>query len=283
MHAHQYQLVFKGPDQPGIVAKISGCIFKHQGLITEAKHHSNTYDHWFFMRQDIQFPDHFDHQSLIKDLSQIVNQLNGSFELHHAQKKKNVVIMVSKHLHCLHELLYRFDCGDMQGQLKAVISNHQDAQSLCDHYQIPFHHIPAASSHDQACFDHVTQTLKSLETETLVLARYMQILPKSLCDSYKNNIINIHHSFLPSFSGGFAYEQAFHHGVKLIGATCHFVTENLDEGPIIDQDVVRISHADRVETLKKLGQQVEKNVLANGLQKFLENRVFIHKNKTIVF
>lgn len=283
MNTHHYHLIFKSPDQKGIVAGISSCIFKHEGLIIEARHHSNSDDPWFFMRQDIQFPEKFDQKLFVDELSHIVHQFNGYVELNPVNQKRNVVIMVSKHLHCLHELLYRFDCGDMPGDLKAVISNHQDAELLCNHYQIPFHYIPAKKSNGSNCFSQVTETLSALNAQTIVLARYMQILSKPLCDKYKDHIINIHHSFLPSFSGGFAYEQAFHHGVKLIGATCHFVTEKLDEGPIIDQDVARISHADRVDSLKKIGQHVEKNVLANGLQKYLENRVIIHKNKTIVF
>lgn len=283
MTRNQFRLIFKSPDQIGIVAAISTCILNYQGLITEASHHSNSCDQWFFMRQDIQFPDNLNKEALTKDLNQIVQHFNGSFQLNHIEQKKNVVIMVSKHLHCLHELLYRFDCGDMPGHLKAVISNHPDAHDLCKHYKIPFFHIPIEKNQAHASFGHVSETLTKLNTDTIVLARYMQIFPKSLCDLYKDHIINIHHSFLPSFSGGFAYERAFNHGVKLIGATCHFVTEELDKGPIIDQDVVRISHADRVEDLKKLGQHVEKNVLSLGLQKYLEDRIIIHKNKTIVF
>lgn len=283
MDTQKWRLIFDGPDKPGIVAAITQCISNHQGLIIEANHHSDLNSKWFFMRQDMQFPTSFNHKQLQKDLQLIKKRISGHIQLINPNINKKVVIMVSRHMHCLHELLYRFTHDNLPGKLVGVISNHPDAAVYCKHHQVQFIHNPIDAQDRETGFLTLASHLNTLQPDVIVLARYMQILPSQLCQQYRNQIINIHHSFLPSFSGGDAYQQAFDRGVKLIGATCHYVTQDLDEGPIIGQDITRITHDHQVEELKRIGRNIEKLVLADGLNKHLNDRIFIHNNKTIVF
>jgi formyltetrahydrofolate deformylase len=196
---------------------------------------------------------------------------------------KRVALLVSKESHCLSDLLDRWRSKDIDCEIPCVISNHEDLRGLVEWYGIPFHHVPVTKENKPAAFEQMVKLIENYNADTIVLARYMQILPESVCERYPNRILNIHHSFLPSFIGARPYHQASTRGVKLIGATCHYVTANLDEGPIIDQDVVRVSHSDRVQDLVRLGKDVEKVVLARGLRDHVEDRVMVHGNKTIVF
>jgi formyltetrahydrofolate deformylase len=278
-----WRLLFSCPDQTGVVAAVSACVAKHHGLIVESHQHSDTINPWFFMRQDIRFPSHEAADSLKQDLDSIAKQFQGQYQCIDVACAKKVVVLVSGHLHCLNELLYRFSEENMPGQLQAVISNHQRAEKSCEHYEVPFYHCPIDSQDKEVGFARLALQLDQLQPDVIVLARYMQVLPAAICDVYPHKIINIHHSFLPSFSGGHAYRQAFERGVKLIGATSHYVTVALDQGPIIGQDVVRIGHADKVDDLKRLGYEVERRVLANALYQHLQDRVMVHANKTIVF
>ena len=198
-------------------------------------------------------------------------------------KPKRVVLMASTQAHCLSDLLYRWRSGEMQFDIPCVISNHDELRSYVNWHNIPYHHIPVDQSDKTAHFADVATQIAQSRADVIVLARYMQILPPALCATYPGQIINIHHSFLPAFVGAKPYHQAAERGVKLIGATCHYVTSDLDAGPIIEQDVVRISHHDSVPDLVRKGKDVEKNVLAKGLRYHLEDRVLLHGNKTIVF
>jgi formyltetrahydrofolate deformylase len=192
-------------------------------------------------------------------------------------------LMVSKGTHCLADLLDRWKSKELFFDIACVISNHDDMRGLCEFYGLKYHHVVIDNDNKQLGFDEVERIVDDCNAETIVLARYMQIIPPALCLKYKYQVINIHHSFLPAFIGARPYHQAHRRGVKLIGATCHYVTEQLDEGPIIDQDVVRVSHSAAVEDLVRLGKDVEKTVLARGLRAHLEDRVLVHGNSTVVF
>jgi formyltetrahydrofolate deformylase len=196
---------------------------------------------------------------------------------------KRVVVMASKQGHCLSDLLYRWRSREQVFDIPCVISNHDELRGYVEWHEIPYHHVPVDRDDTRAHFAAVERLIGAAAPDAVVLARYMQILPAGLCADYPGRIINIHHSFLPSFVGARPYHQASARGVKLIGATCHYVTRELDAGPIIDQDVVRVKHHNSVEDMVRLGRDVEKTVLARGLRFHLEDRVVVHANKTIVF
>jgi formyltetrahydrofolate deformylase len=183
----------------------------------------------------------------------------------------------------LADILHRWHSNEFNAEIVAVISNHEDLRRMVEWHDIPYHHVPVSADDKESAFEEVTRLVDTYQADLVVLARYMQILPSQLCEQYSGRVINIHHSFLPSFAGAKPYHQAFNRGVKLIGATCHYVTQDLDEGPIIDQDVMRISHSDTIEDMVRLGKDAEKNVLARGLRLHLEDRVIIHGNKTVIF
>lgn len=197
--------------------------------------------------------------------------------------RKKVVLMASRESHCLADLLHRWHSDELDCEITSVISNHEDLRSMVEWHGIPFHHVPVDSQNKTPAFEKVASLIDEQQADCIVLARYMQILPPQLCERYANRVINIHHSFLPSFVGARPYHQAAQRGVKLIGATCHYVTDELDAGPIIEQDVVRITHRHNAEDMVRLGKDVEKMVLSRGLRYHLEDRVLVHDNKTVVF
>jgi len=190
--------------------------------------------------------------------------------------------MVSKNSHCLSDLLDRWKSGEMQCDIACVISNHNELRDLVEFYGLTYHHVAIDKNNKKAGFTEVERLVDQHQPDGIVLARYMQIIPPALCEKYKYKLINIHHSFLPSFVGAKPYHQASKRGVKIIGATSHYVTEQLDEGPIIEQDIVPVSHDDTVQDLIRLGKDIEKIVLARGVRAHLEDRVLVHDNKTIV-
>ena len=203
--------------------------------------------------------------------------------IHDSSVRKRVVLMASKLAHCLSDLLYRWRSGEMEFDIVGVISNHDDLRDYVEWHDIPYYYVPVPTADKAAAFARTSAVLGEAAPDLIVLARYMQILPPELCSTYPNRIINIHHSSLPAFVGAKPYHQAYERGVKLIGATCHYVTSDLDAGPIIEQDVARISHHNSVAEMVRLGKDVERNVLATGVRYHLEDRVLIHGNKTIVF
>src|ERR1700693_495602 len=196
-------------------------------------------------------------------------------------QKKRVVILVSKQDHCLNDLLYRWRSGELVVDISCVISNHEDLRGFVEWHGIPYHHVAMADK--TAAFNKIGDLFEQHQGDILVLARFMQILPADFCQRYSRRVINIHHSFLPSFAGAKPYHQAYHRGVKLIGATCHYVSDELDAGPIIEQDTMRIDHGDTVEDMVRYGKDIEKAVLARGLRYHVEDRVLVCGNKTIVF
>ena len=282
--ARRYTLTLSCPDRVGIVAAVSGLIAQHQGWIVEASHHADETAKRFFMRQEIladSLP--FDLATLKEKFAPIAAGYAMDWRISDSAVKKRVVMLVSKQEHCLYDLLARWQSKELDVDIPCVISNHETFRGLVEWHGIPFHHVPVTPDNKPAAYAEVQRLFEECGGDTLVLARYMQILSPELCRAYPGRILNIHHSFLPSFVGARPYHQAFERGVKLIGATCHYVTEDLDQGPIIEQDVIRIDHSDSPEDMVRYGKDIEKTVLARGLRYHLEDRVLVHGNKTVVF
>jgi len=279
-----YRLVVSCPDRTGIVAKVSNFLATYNGWITEASYHADQQNGWFFMRNEIKASSlPFDLDTFKTVFEPIAKEYSMQWSISDSEEKKRVVMMVSKESHCLADILHRWHSNELNAEIVAVISNHDDLRRMVEWHDIPYHHVPVKADEKQAAFAEVTSLVESYQTDLVVLARYMQILPAKLCELYSGRVINIHHSFLPSFAGAKPYHQAFDRGVKLMGATCHYVTQDLDEGPIIDQDVMRVTHSNTVEDMVRLGKDAEKTVLARGLRLHLEDRVIIHENKTVIF
>ena len=280
----RYTLSLSCPDRVGIVAAVSDFLATHSGWITEASHHADTESQRFFMRQELLADSlTLDIDTLRSEFAKIAAPFDMKWRISDSARKKRVVILVSKQEHCLYDLLGRWQSGELDIDIPCVISNHETFRGLVEWHGIPFHHVPVTPETKAEAYARVEQLYVEAEADVMVLARYMQILSPGLCDKFPGQIINIHHSFLPSFVGAKPYHQAFKRGVKLIGATCHYVTSDLDEGPIIEQDVIRIDHSDVPEELVRSGKDVEKAVLARGLRYHLEDRVLIDGNKTVVF
>ena len=282
--SHRYTLSLSCPDRVGVVAAVSGFLASHQGWITEANHHADAEAQRFFMRQEIladSLP--FDLSTLRAHFAPIAAEFRMDWRISDSARKKRVVLLVSKQEHCLYDLLARWQSGDLDIDIPCVISNHDTFRRLVEWHGIPFHHVPVSADNKTAAYAEVVRLFDAADGDVMVLARYMQILSPELCARYPGQILNIHHSFLPSFVGAKPYHQAYTRGVKLIGATCHYVTHELDQGPIIEQDVIRVDHSDAPEDLVRYGKDIEKAVLARGLRYHLEDRVLVHGNKTVVF
>jgi formyltetrahydrofolate deformylase len=282
--ADSYRIIISCPDRVGIVAAVSSFLAHHGGWITEASQHADSVTGWFFMRYEIRagsLP--FDADGLREHLAPIAAEFDMDWQVNDATLPKRVVLLVSKQDHCLTDLLHRWRSRELHVDIPCVISNHDELRDYVEWHGIPYHHVPMPRDDKREAFDEVGRLIDQYAADVVVLARYMQILPRQLCQRYAGRVINIHHSFLPSFVGARPYQQAYERGVKLIGATCHYVTEDLDAGPIIEQDVIRVRHDDTIEDLVRLGRDVERSVLARGLRNHLEDRVLIHGNKTVVF
>ncbi|MFK7828036.1 MAG: formyltetrahydrofolate deformylase [Oligoflexales bacterium] len=280
----KYHLIISCPDKMGIVAAVSTFVASHHGLILEADQYVDAEGKFFFMRYEI------DLSSLEEPLEiffnkfkELATSFNMNWSLIDANKKKKVIIFVSKHGHCLEDLLYRWQSKELSCDILKVISNHNDLKDRVEWYGIPFVHIPLLEGGKADHFEMIQKQILPLNPDLLILARYMQILPRNICEQYESKIINIHHSFLPSFMGAKPYHQAYAKGVKLIGATAHFVTHELDQGPIIAQDVIEVSHRESLDDYVKLGMDIEKKVLINAVKQYLDDRILIQGHKTIVF
>lgn len=282
--SRHFTLKLSCPDRVGIVASVSSFIASYKGWITEANYYADAYDRRFFMRQDIlaeSLP--FDIEELRERFMPIAQEFGMDWSISDSARKKRVVVMVSKQEHCLYDLLSRWHAQELNIEIPCVISNHATFKGVVEWHGIPFHHVPVTPENKASAYSEVMELFEAAEADVFVLARYMQILSPSMCERYPGQIINIHHSFLPSFVGSKPYHQAFERGVKLIGATCHYVTTELDQGPIIEQDVIRIDHSDEPDDLVSYGKDIEKAVLARGLRYHLEDRVITHGKKTVVF
>jgi formyltetrahydrofolate deformylase len=289
MHRERfYTLTASCPDRVGIIARVSGFIAEHRGWILESSYHADNaeQDHAprYFMRIEIKADSlPFDVAGFRARFAPLATELDMDWSLTDSAQKKRVIILVSKQEHCLYDLLARWQSKELDIEIPCVISNHDTFKGFVEWHGIPFHHVPIAPDNKDAAYAEIMRLFATMRGDCMVLARFMQILPPQLCAAYPNSILNIHHSFLPSFVGARPYHQAYQRGVKLIGATCHFVTADLDQGPIIEQDVIRIDHSDSVEDMVRYGKDIEKAVLARGLRYFLEDRVLVHGNKTVVF
>jgi formyltetrahydrofolate deformylase len=282
--SRRYTLSLSCPDRVGIVAAVSAFIARYQGWIVEASHHADAETRRFFMRQEIladSLP--FALEDLKSKFAPIAAEFSMDWHISDSARKKRVVILVSKQEHCLYDLLARWQAKELDVDIPCVISNHEVFRGVVEWHGIPFHHVPVRPVNKEAVFAKVQDIFESVGGDVMVLARYMQIVPPELCTAYAGRIINIHHSFLPSFVGAKPYHQAYERGVKLIGATCHYVTSELDQGPIIEQDVIRVDHSDEPDDLVRYGKDIEKTVLARGLRYHLEDRVLVDGNKTVVF
>ena len=280
------RLVGSCPDQVGIIARVASFIADHGGNNTASHQYEDVRSKTFFMRYGIEL---LDTEMSVSEFAitfrSLADELQMEWHVTDLALKPRIVLLVSKFDHCLAYLLHRWKGGDLRFDIPCVISNHETLRELVEWYGIPYHHVPVPKESEakQAAFEKTAELIEQAEPDTIVLARYMQIFPAWLCKKYRHKVINIHHSFLPSFIGAKPYHQADERGVKLIGATCHYVTENLDAGPIIEQDVVRVRHSDSIEDMMRLGKDVENTVLARGLRYHLEDRVLVHGNKTILF
>ncbi|MFT3661050.1 MAG: formyltetrahydrofolate deformylase [Gordonia sp. (in: high G+C Gram-positive bacteria)] len=284
----RYVLTLGCPDTTGIVASISGFLAEIGGWITEAAYHSDETSGWFFTRQSIRASSvDLAAEQVRERFAAVARQLGPETEwrLTDTGETKSVVLLVSKDSHCLLDLLARAERDELPARIEAVIGNHRDLESITTRFGIPFHHVPFPKDPEgkTAAFARVRSLVDVHDPDAIVLARFMQILPADLCADWAGRAINIHHSFLPSFVGARPYHQAFERGVKLIGATCHYVTADLDAGPIIEQDVSRISHEQSPTDMVRLGRDIETLVLSRGVRWHLEDRVLVHGRKTVVF
>ncbi len=284
INASTARLLITCPDKAGIVSAVSNFLYNHGANITALDQYSTaTAGGTYFMRLEFQTP-HLDlsKQVLAQTFEEAVaKRYNMTWQLSYADDVKKMAVLVSKYDHALLELLWRWSRGGLPCQITAVISNHADLQEAVERFNVPFHVVKVTKDNKQEAEAQIQALLK--DNDLVVLARYMQILSADFVSQWPHKIINIHHSFLPAFVGANPYQQAYDKGVKLIGATAHYVTADLDQGPIIEQAVERVSHGDNVETLRELGEDVERNVLARAVRWHLEDRVIVHGNKTIVF
>ncbi|WP_100657982.1 formyltetrahydrofolate deformylase [Alteromonas flava] len=279
-----YRLVIDCPDQVGIVAAVASFLAEHKASIIEASHHTDLSTGRFFMRHEIRADSvEVDHSSFTDAFSKLADQFNMRWHLTDSAQKQQVAILASHESHCLVDLLHRHHTGELHCDIPCIIANHKSIESFATWYKIPFYHVDFKAQPKAEAFEQIESILAEHQVDLVVLARFMQILPDSMCQRWAGRAINIHHSFLPSFAGAKPYQQAYDRGVKLIGATCHYVTADLDEGPIIEQDVMRISHSDSAQDMVRKGKDCEKTALANGVRYHLEDRVIVHGNKTIVF
>ncbi len=281
---HSYILTASCPDGTGITAAVSGFIAGHGGWILDSSQHSDACSGQFFMRVQIKADSlPFDVEGFAQRFLAVAENFGMQWQVNDSALRKRVVILVSRHDHCLVDLLHRWRNQDFAFDIPCIISNHEDLRSYVEWHDIPFHHVPIESQNRDEGFQRIADIFDSVSGEVMVMARYMQILPADLCDRYKGQIINIHHGFLPSFAGARPYQQAFDYGVKLVGATSHYATGELDAGPIIDQNVVRVDHSVSVEEMIRCGKDVERGVLARALRLHVEDRVLLHGRRTIVF
>jgi formyltetrahydrofolate deformylase len=279
---HAFILTLSCPDRTGIVHAVSGFLLERGGNIEEAAQYNDHATGLFFMR--VQFAcDQVNEADLRTQLESFATSFGMDWKLHSTTQPMRTVILVSKEGHCLNDLLFRWKSGLLPIDIRAIVSNHREFYQLAASYNVPFHHIPVTAANKAEAEAKQYEIIQSEGAELVVLARYMQILSDDLCRKLSGRAINIHHSFLPSFKGAKPYYQAHDRGVKLIGATAHYVTADLDEGPIIEQDVARVDHSKTVEDLTTQGRDTESQVLARAVKWHSEHRVLLNGHKTVIF
>lgn len=277
-------LLISCPDQPGIVCAVTDFLMRHNGNIIDLEQHSNTQEGVFFMRVEWELNGFaLPRDQISEKFSLIADRHQMKTQLHFSDYRPRMALFVSKFSHCIHDLLAQWHAGECDADIPLIISNHPDLNPLADMYGIDYHHIPITKETQTRQEEKTIDLLREHNIDLIVLARYMQILSDRFCADFPNRIINIHHSFLPAFVGAKPYHSAHQRGVKIIGATSHYVTSDLDEGPIIEQEVMRVSHKDSVESLIRKGRDLEKTVLSRAVRTHLQNRVLAYKNRTVVF
>jgi formyltetrahydrofolate deformylase len=276
-------LTLSSPDRIGIVAAVAGFLLENRCNIVESAQFGDPTRKWFFMRVCFDAPDPSSAARLRESFVPVAATFSMQWALFDTAIKPRVLLMVSRFGHCLNDLLYRFRIGDLPIEVPAIVSNHRDFEALAASQDIPFHYLPVTAQNKAQQEERLLQIVAGERCDLVVLARYMQILSPQLCERLAGRAINIHHSFLPSFSGAKPYSQAHERGVKLIGATAHYVTQDLDEGPIIEQDVARVGHAMSADACAAVGRDVERMVLSRAVQWHVERRILLNGNRTIVF
>jgi len=281
---HLATLLVSCADRKGIVAALAQVLYGHGANILDADQHTDTHAGQFFQRIRFDQTDmHTDRVAIEGALAEVALRLGLTYRLEYAERLKNVALFVSHSAHCLHDLLSRHRLGELACSVRLVIANHPDLEDIAKQFGVPFHVIPVPPGEKARAEAEQLALVQSHEIDLIVFARYMQIVSADFIGRYRSRIINIHHSFLPAFVGQKPYHQAHERGVKLIGATAHYVTADLDEGPIIEQDVAPISHRDEVDDLIRKGRDLERIVLARAVRLHLEDRILVYGNKTVVF
>jgi formyltetrahydrofolate deformylase len=280
---NDYILTLSCPDTTGIVFNVSGFLFERGCNILDSQQFADDATGLFFLRIHFDLPASTAEGDVRAQFAPLAEKFSMDWQIHDARKKARVLLMVSSHGHCLNDLLFRAKSGQLPIDIPAVVSNHPDFALLTASYGIPFYHLPVTAGDKAQQERQVLQIVERERIDLVVLARYMQILSEDMCRALSGRAINIHHSFLPSFKGARPYYQAHERGVKLIGATAHYVTADLDEGPIIEQDIARVDHAMSPETLTQVGRDVESQVLARAVRWHVEHRILLNSHKTIVF
>lgn len=277
-------LLVSCPDRRGIVAALAQVLYGHGANILDSDQHTDTVAGLFFQRLRVDLAELMtDRVALERSVTELSERFQMEYRLLYQAQRKRIALFVSKYDHCLYDLLLRQRAGELSGDIAAVISNHPDLGAVAAQFGVPFHVFEKTPQTKLAQEQAERALLAELGVDLVVLARYMQVMSASFCEAFPQRVINIHHSFLPAFVGGKPYHQAYARGVKLIGATAHYATAVLDEGPIIEQDVVRASHRDAVEDLVRKGRDLEKVVLARAVRSHLDDRVLVYGNKTVVF
>lgn len=271
-------------DVEGIVYNVSKFIFEAGGNIIESRQYKEELDDLFFLRV------HFDlskvtssRPQLEKDFAQVADKFGMDNEISYSDNRKRMAIMVSKYDHCLYDLFLRHQYGEVDADIVLVVSNHPDLQPVAAHFNTPYFHIPVDKESKEEAEEKALELFRQHQVDFVVLARYMQILTPVLLDAYPNRIINVHHGFLPAFVGGKAYHQAYEKGVKIIGATSHYVTRDLDMGPIIEQETIRVDSSHSIRDMQRMGRDIERQVLAKAVKAHIEDRIMVYRNRTLIF
>lgn len=280
---HDYILTLSCPDRMGIVHTVSGWLLNHHGNIIHAQQFGDPDSQQFFLRVHFALPSDEPVDTLQGDFASVAERFRMQFQIHDTRRKARLLVLVSRQGHCLNDLLFRVQSGQMPAEVAGVVSNHADFKPLAQAHGLPFHHLPVSADTRAEQEGRILDLVDRERVDLVVLARYMQILSADLCRALAGRAINIHHSFLPSFKGARPYYQAHARGVKIIGATAHYVTQDLDEGPIIEQDIERVDHAMGPQDLTRIGSDIESVVLSRAVRWHVEHRILLNGKRTVVF
>lgn len=283
MPRNDFILTLSCPDRTGIVYNVSGLLLKHSGNIIDAQQFGDEETGRFFLRVHFALPEGAAIEPLNQDFTNLAEQFQMQWNLYDAQRKARLLILVSKQGHCLNDLLFRVHSKQLHAEIVGIVSNHRDFEGMAQANHVPFHYLPVTPETKAQQESRILAIAEQEQSDLVVLARYMQILSPELCKALQGRAINIHHSFLPSFKGARPYYQAHARGVKIIGATAHYVTHDLDEGPIIEQDIERVDHAMSAQDLTQVGSDVESLVLSRAVRSHVEHRILLNGSRTVVF